>query len=187
MGWLRRCRRRNKESAATPARPKEELWHSLRFFFEDDESSHAGDDVGFDDLAAEDVERLWDCLRSRAASVGSEPSICDKNNEAIVDPPELAEAVRLLVQGHEIGYVKASLDGVESSGAVLPQLWVELWPDAVSMYWWVGDPWDEWAAAALAELLGELRSLAPHARLAFEHPELADAVWGPVERYLATT
>jgi hypothetical protein len=39
---------------------------------------------------------------------------------------------------------------------------------------------------ALVELLGELRSLVPQARLAFEDPRLADEFWGRVEKYLAT-
>lgn len=179
MFWFR-----SRPEPATPKTPHE-LWRSLHSFFEDEEGlSYAGNDVGFDDLAPDDVERLWDCLRTRATSIGAEPTIWDRNREDVPDPPELDEAVRLLAHGNGIGYVKVSLEAVESKGVRLPELSVELWPDALSMYWWVGE-WDATTAAALVELLGELRALVPHARLAHETPKDAGEFWGPVQRYLA--
>jgi hypothetical protein len=68
----------------------------------------------------------------------------------------------------------------------VPPLVLEFWRDAVSMYWWVAeDRWNAETAAELAELLGELHSLVPHARLAYDDQSDVDEFWGPVNRYLA--
>jgi len=55
------------------------------------------------------------------------------------------------------------------------------------MYWWVGDDGrDAETVAELAQLLGEFHALVPHARLAYEHPDV-DEFWVPIKSYLATT
>jgi hypothetical protein len=91
--------------------------------------------------------------------------------------------VTLLARG-VLGYVSVYVDGLEPRR--VPPLVLELWRDAVSMYWWVAeDRWNAETAAELAELLGELHSLVPHARLAYDDQSDVDESWGPVNRYLA--
>jgi hypothetical protein len=85
----------------------------------------------------------------------------------------------------ELGYVSVNVDGLLPRR--LPPLALELWPDAISMYWWVGDDgWDAETVAQLAELFGEFQALVPHARLTYEHPNV-DEFLGPIKSYLATT
>jgi len=166
---------------------EELLWESLREWFDDDDGSeYAGPDVGFDRLSGPNILRVWEYLSARSSSISEPISVHDRNNEGLPDSqPTFAEAVALIARG-ELGSVMGSLDGVESSGVLLPELRLELWQDAVSMYWWVGTgDWDAEAVAALAELLGELRELLPEAQLAFEGPDVGE-FWGPVTSYVAT-
>lgn len=165
--------------------PSERLWQSLVDLFDDKETSHAGPDVGFDALSGVDVLRVWDYLSARTKSVDDDPVVWDTNNEDLPNTPPLTEAVALLARG-ELGYVKVALNGVESNTMLLPELMLELWPDAVSMYWWVGTGWwDAETVGAFADLLGQLRGLVPHARLAYEQPD-TEEFWGPVNSYVAT-
>jgi len=170
---------------------QELLRESLKEWFDDVDgfgSGGAGPDVGFDGLSGPDILRVWEYISTRSSSISTEPiDVQDRDNEGVPDPqPTFAEAVALVARG-ELGSVMGSLDGVESGGVLLPELRLELGPDMVSMYWWVGTGWcDAEAVAALAELLGELRELVPEAQLVFEGPDV-DEFWGPVNNYVATT
>jgi len=70
------------------------------------------------------------------------------------------------------------LDGIVSHGVRLPWLGVFLYPDSVGFYWWVSDAegWGPDTVAALARLIGDLRTLAPRAQL--------DLEWGGLEEFL---
>ena len=159
------------------------LWRELRWSFEDDDGGrYASDDVGLDDLSGPDILRVWDYIASRATAISTR-HIWDRNHEPTDESLALAEAVALLAQG-ELASVSVIIDGLEPRR--LPPLVLEMWPDAVSMYWWVNDDgWDTETVAELAKLLGELHALVPQARLAYE-PNV-DEFWGPVNSYLATT
>jgi hypothetical protein len=102
------------------------LWRDLRDLFEDETSIHAGPGVGFDGLTGPEVLRVWDFLSSRATSIGEEPTISNRDNEEVSEPPSLADAVALLTQGErEIGYLKVIIESVQTGGVLLPWLAVE--------------------------------------------------------------
>jgi hypothetical protein len=166
--------------------PIELLWHSLAELFEDNDASYAGPDVGFDGLSGSDVLRVWNCLIASAKQLESElVQLWNLDNEPVEAAPEPTEAGALVARG-ELGYMMVGLDGIESSGVLLPQLRVELWPNAVSMYWWVGTGWwDAETVGAFADLLGQLRALVPDVRLAYEN-RVDIEFWEPVSRYLET-
>ena len=179
MSWRRRPTREN-----SPETPKEHLWLALHDSFEEDDGTwHASSDVGLDGLSGGDVLRRWDHIASRATAI-TERAIWDRDNEPPRESLVLGVAVTRLARG-ELGYVSVNVDGVVPRR--LPPVALELWPDAVSMYWWVGDHgWDAETVAELAQLLGELHALVPHARLTYEQPNV-DEFWGPIKSYLATT
>jgi len=178
VSWFRRSKRE-----PAPASAKEQLWHSFRELFDDERLEYAGPDIGFDGLGDDDVVRVWDHVKTRATSCSSEV-VWDRENEEVAEPPGLDAAVAQLAGG-ELGYIKVALDGLDSRGVRLPKLLFEFWPDAVSMYWWVGSSWDADSVAAFAELLGELHALVSYAQLAYESPD-PDEFWGPVNSYVAS-
>jgi hypothetical protein len=162
---------------------KERLWLELRDAFEDDDGGlYANCDVEFDGLSGTDILRMWDYIESRATAI-TERVVWDRNNEPPDETLDLAEAVARLARG-ELGYVSVNANGLKPRR--VPPVALELWPDAVSLYWWVNDDgWDTETVAELAEFLGELRALVPHARLAYEELDV-EQFWGPVNSYLAT-
>ena len=173
-------RRRNRDDSADA--PSGRLWLELRWSFEDEDGGrYASPDVGFDDLTGADILRVWDYMRSRAASI-SPREVWDRNNEPADESLALADAIVLLARG-ELGYVSVVIDDLQPRR--LPPLVLELWSDAASMYWWVNDHgWNAETAAELAELLGQLHALLPQARLAYEEPSPVEEFWGPVNTYL---
>ena len=180
MRWIRH---KPKEDARPPI---ERLWHTLGELFEDKDALYAGPDVGLDDLSGADVLRIWNYLSGGAKRPDSDLiQLWDLGHEAVADAPPLTEAAALVASG-EFSYMMVALDGVESCGVLLPELRVELWPDAVSMYWWVGTgSWDAETVGALADLLGQLQAVVPDARLAYEDRDDVE-FWEPVNSYVAT-
>ena len=165
--------------------PKQRLWDELRNdFVEDDDSYHPGGDVWFEGLSANDVARLWAHVARHAISVRVTQAWFQGAETELED---VEDAVAQFERGRA-DYVRLSADGLECHGEVLPLMHFELFPDLFSMYWWVNHPADRWTpegVAALARLLGDLRSFVPHARLEYEYSDSHD-FWGSVERFLAT-
>jgi hypothetical protein len=62
------------------------------------------------------------------------------------------------------------LDGINSQGITLPWLGIFLSPSEVALYWWVGGDtsWNRDTVAGLTTLIGDLRKLAPGARITLE-------------------
>jgi hypothetical protein len=78
------------------------------------------------------------------------------------------------------------LDRVISGGVVLPPLGFNMWTDSVCLYWWVGceADWNPDQVAAFAKLIGELKALAPKARLRLEGKDDETRFFRAVGAYL---
>jgi hypothetical protein len=181
--------RRRRGLGTDPLSPRDQLWHDLRDFFEDDTGYFAGGTVWFLDIRPEDVRRLWDSISVKATSVQEEPRIY-YDDDTDPDTPAPPDAIERLLARDGVTSVMPVLVGVRSQGELLPDLFLELDSDAFGIYWWVGHPKDDWnpaTASALAELLGELRALVPNAHLELEHSDDPNELWQPIERYLHST
>jgi hypothetical protein len=115
--------RRHRGQPTEPLGPREQLWKDLRDFFQDDEGWRwASGTVSFVEVDPEDVRRLWDHISAKATSFGDDPRILDFDHETPQDLPPLVEAVDLMLQGEGISTVSAMLEGVQSNGELLPDL-----------------------------------------------------------------
>jgi hypothetical protein len=177
---------RHREPERELRTPREQLWDELKDFFVDEEGwQWAGPAVGFDDVATVDVERLWNHIASRATSIDDPHDIPDE-----LGPLSAHEAVSLLLEGR-LPYLTLRVRGLRPNGWVLPDLWLEVISDGLSLYWWVGHPEDNWhreTAAALADVLGEMWEMVPDARLECEYCE-GDPLkfWRPIGTYRRAT
>lgn len=175
MLWWRKRREPERELRS----PRERLWDELKDFFVDEEGLRwAGGSVGFDDVATADVERLWNHIASRATSI-DDPDDLDELGSL-----SAAKAVNLVLEGR-IPYLSLRVRGLRPNGWVLPDVWVEVSSDGLSVYWWVGHPEDNWhreTAAGLADLLSDMWQMVPDARLEAEH-HYPHEFWGPIDTY----
>jgi hypothetical protein len=169
--------------------PKERLWRKLRddWFRDEPGMRHPGEDIEFCDLPPDDVERLWQLLRSRADPIDPTAEAWDEDAERPVNLVEALAAGAVAFSARCRADI-IGLSGISSSGVKLPVLGISLWESGVSLYWWVGDEdlgWRADTAAALAELIGELRELVPHATVQVEGGAEADEFWLAIDEYLA--
>ena len=188
---MRHLRFRTRASAPTPvpaATPSERLWTELADYFEDenDDVIHATPDIGLVGVDPKALERIWDRLRKGADRLDPTRMVWDETVDAEV------RAVDLLQDGVAAATARCpsilvSLEGICVAGVRLPFLGIFLYPDGIDLYWWIGrgDAWNGETVAAFAELLGELRELAPGAARESEHAEYGERFWRAVDAYLA--
>jgi hypothetical protein len=167
--------------------PNERLWRQLNYLFTDPDTYHAGPDMDLTGLSPTEVGLI---TRRLLRDVGSiEPSatigIFDKDGNE-VDPSEALAGNQFAPRVAEF---HGRLDRVIVGTVSLPTLGFNVWADSVTMYWWVGGDadWNPEQAAAFAELIGELKALAPQARLELEWKDDERRFFRAVDAYLAAT
>ena len=144
-----------------------------------------GPAITFDGLAAAQVDRAWRLLRERAEPLDPAGWVWDEHDGKEVSVVDALEAGASGAERFNGGIV--SLRHIRTHGVFLPWLGLFLYPDAVGLYWWVSDEegWNPDLVAGFAELLADIRAIAPDAGVEVEWDENRE-VWPAIEEYLAS-
>ena len=169
-----------------PRTPRERLWnHLLGLFWEPNIQLTAGPNFDLNGLTSDDVDRLWDRLRSSADPPDRTRTFWD---DAMNRPVRFDEAFAdgASSAARRCSHLLVRLDGVRTTTTVLPAIGVWVSPDAIGIFWWIGHDhdWNPNTVAGLAELLADLRALAPHASLSGEESASVGRLWTAIDEYI---
>jgi hypothetical protein len=142
------------------------LWQSLRDLFQVDDGSLPEIRVNFVDSQA--TANGYELLRTRANSVVTQkPYFWSKARNAEVPLDSVPNPAALVVSGESEPF-HVVLGGIDSNGAVMPDLGVFVFPDQLALDYQMGPQWNPSNVHALFRLLTELVALDSRATISLE-------------------
>jgi hypothetical protein len=136
-------------------------WQDVRDLFEVDDGSLPQIRITYKDKWA--AAMAYALLRKRAARIASRAAYFWSNERGEEVPLDaVPNAAKLVVTG-EAGPFHVVLSGIESQGAVIPDLGVFVFSDQLVLDYRMGPQWSEREVLGLFELLLALASLDPNA------------------------
>jgi hypothetical protein len=133
-----------------------ELWDIVHDMFDTDDGSLP--DIYILNLTSQGVVGMWEYLCEKAPGFAGEPSFWDRAKQESVSIESVVNAAELVVNGEAESF-HAVLQGVSLRDAVIPDLGVFVFPDALYLDYRMGPQWNKAELAALFELLHQLRKL----------------------------
>jgi hypothetical protein len=134
----------------------DELWNNLHYMFDTDDGSLP--DIYVLNLSAQSVKEIWAYLRQSAADLASDASFWHIANGQTIRVDAVPNAAELVVSGEAESF-HAVLRGISFDGAVIPDLGVFVFPEAIYLDYRMGPEWGPAQLGALFELLNQLQLL----------------------------
>jgi hypothetical protein len=148
------------------------LWQSLRDLFEVDDGSLPEIWVNYVDTQA--TVSGYDLLRKRAvAVVTQEPYFWSMVQNAEVPLEAVPSPAALVVSGDAEPF-HVVLGGIDSRGAVIPDLGIFVFPDQLALDYKMGPQWNQLKVQGLFGLLSELVAFDSRATLSLEENVIPD-------------
>ena len=164
--------------------PTARLWRELEDWFQDDTGYHPGEDLLFDGLTPDELERGWAFLAGKADPLDGSSTVWDQEAGREVSVVEMMAngAVAAAARSPEL---LVGLYNIRVGDSLLPYIGVWLSSDALALFWWVGVDWKPDSAASLATLLHQLRNeVLPTATITLESGN-EDIFWNAIDTYIA--
>ncbi len=130
----------------------DELWNNLHDMFDTDDGSLP--DIYVRNLSGQGVKDMWAYLCHSAAGLAGDPSFWHIAKGQSIPVDAVPKAAELVVSG-EADSFHAVLRGISFGEAVIPDLGVFVFPDAICLDYRMGP---EWGLKALFDLLNQLQS-----------------------------
>jgi hypothetical protein len=134
----------------------DELWNNLHDMFDTDDGSLP--DIYVLNLSAQGVKDIWAYLCQSATGLASDDSFWHIANGQSIPVDAVPNAAELVVSGEAESF-HAVLRGISFDGAVIPDLGVFVFPEAIYLDYRMGAEWGPAQVSALFELLNELQLL----------------------------
>lgn len=156
-----------------------EIWEDLRGFFV--EGRKVVREIRLENLDAEAIQRVFEMLwrRGRDVTAGG-ATVHDLRDDQLQPIVDAGDAARLVCKG-EADPVYVVLAGLESDGAVVPDLGVRVSSEEINLDYRPGPVWGTVQLAALFRLLFEITTLAPS--VVVRHEQAGHAFSSAWERY----
>ena len=165
---------------------QDDLWAELSYLFDTDDGSLP--EVVFTGAEPGEVQSLFAFLIDRG-TIDAESKLWDNVLDAGVPVIDVPDAGARVVIGQAEAF-HVLLDGIEVDGVALPPIGAFILTDEVALDYRMGPAWTPPVLAALARLLGAMRTLAPSATLQARPdgaPDCTDPRFVPaLDRYLAS-
>ena len=134
----------------------DELWNNLHDMFDTDDG--ALPDIYVLNLSGQGVKDIWAYLRQSAVGLVGDASFWHIAMGQSIPVDSLPNAAELVVS-REAESFHAVLRGISFDGAVIPDLGVFVFPDAIYLDYRMGPEWGPTHLKSLFELLNQLQQL----------------------------
>ena len=138
------------------------LWPELHGAFDTDDGSLP--EIDITNVSLEGIASMWMYLRTAASAYIGDAWFWHNRTEQATPLDSVSNAARLVVTG-EAEPFHSVLHGITYFGAVIPDLGVFVFQDAISLDYRMGTDWNAAKLTALFELLYQLQRIDPNAQI----------------------
>lgn len=134
----------------------DELWSAVSDLFADNDGSLP--EIEITGLSPEGAQAIFEELMRRGRPALPDPMVWDEATDKDVRIEDTPNAGLLAAQGR-MRSLHFVLAGIEHEGVQLPDLGLSIYPEGVSLDYYMGPHWNAVTAAAFVDLLSELKQL----------------------------